>query len=90
MTKPSTRLHVESHRIGQERAVTCLRLIAADTIEEVIADALERKAGIARVLLGDSDPVGTSRKALARAGARDAVHEQAANRGGSLPELDRV
>jgi len=44
------------HRIGQYRPVTCLRLIAADTIEEVIADALERKAEIARVLLGDSDP----------------------------------
>ncbi|MGB9380006.1 DEAD/DEAH box helicase [Candidatus Binatus sp.] len=44
------------HRIGQERAVTCLRLIAADTIEEVIASALDRKASVARVLLGDSDP----------------------------------
>jgi SNF2 family DNA or RNA helicase len=41
------------HRIGQDRAVTCLRLITADTIEEVIATALDRKAKIARVLLGD-------------------------------------
>jgi SNF2 family DNA or RNA helicase len=44
------------HRIGQEHAVTCLRLIAANTIEEVIVEALERKAEIARVLMGDADP----------------------------------
>lgn len=43
------------HRIGQERPVTYIRLLAADTIEEVIAKALERKAGLARALLGDPD-----------------------------------
>lgn len=41
------------HRIGQDRPVVYLRLIAADTIEEVIAQALERKAALARALLGD-------------------------------------
>lgn len=45
------------HRIGQERPVQCLRLIAADTIEEVIAAALERKSRLAKALLGDSDEV---------------------------------
>jgi SNF2 family DNA or RNA helicase len=30
-----------------------IRLIAADTIEEVIADALERKSDLGRALLGD-------------------------------------
>jgi SNF2 family DNA or RNA helicase len=42
------------HRIGQDRPVTYLRLIAADTIEEVIAKALERKSLLAQALLGDS------------------------------------
>jgi len=41
------------HRIGQGRPVTYLRLIAADTVEELIAAALERKAELARALLGD-------------------------------------
>jgi SNF2 family DNA or RNA helicase len=41
------------HRIGQSRPVTYIRLLAADTIEEVIADALERKSVLARALLGD-------------------------------------
>ncbi len=48
------------HRIGQDRAVTCLRLIAADTVEEVIASAIDRKAGVARVLLGDPDPAASA------------------------------
>jgi SNF2 family DNA or RNA helicase len=43
------------HRIGQERPVTYIRLIAADTIEEVISTALEGKAALARALLGDPD-----------------------------------
>ena len=43
------------HRIGQDRPVTYLRLIAADTIEEVIVEALERKSRLAGALLGDLD-----------------------------------
>lgn len=43
------------HRIGQDRPVTCIRLIAEDTIEEVIAAALERKSRLAKALLGDRD-----------------------------------
>jgi len=42
-----------NHRIGQTEAVTYLRLIAADTIEEAILTALERKSALARSLLGD-------------------------------------
>lgn len=42
------------HRIGQDRPVTYVRLIAADTIEEVICVALERKSTLARALLGDA------------------------------------
>ncbi len=45
------------HRIGQDRPVTYIRLLASDTIEEVISDALERKSSLARGLLGD--PSGT-------------------------------
>ena len=45
------------HRIGQDRPVTYLRLLAADTIEEVIAEALARKAALARALLGDAGAV---------------------------------
>ncbi len=43
------------HRIGQERPVRCLRLIAADTVEEVIVQALERKSRLAKALLGDPE-----------------------------------
>jgi SNF2 family DNA or RNA helicase len=35
--------------------VTYLRLLAADTIEDAIVKALERKSAMARTLLGDSD-----------------------------------
>jgi SNF2 family DNA or RNA helicase len=42
-----------NHRIGQTLPVTYFRLIAADTIEEAIAQALERKTGMAADLLGD-------------------------------------
>lgn len=42
-----------NHRIGQVEPVTYLRLIAADTIEEAIISALERKSTLARGLLGD-------------------------------------
>jgi SNF2 family DNA or RNA helicase len=45
------------HRIGQEQPVTYVRLIATDTIEEVICEALERKAALARALLGDATTV---------------------------------
>ena len=44
-----------NHRIGQSLPVTYIRLIAADAIEEAIIDALERKSGLARSLLGDAD-----------------------------------
>lgn len=44
-----------NHRIGQMLPVTYLRMIAADTIEEVIVAALERKSSMARTLLGDED-----------------------------------
>jgi len=43
-----------NHRIGQTRPVTYLRLLARDTIEEVIATAVERKSALARSLLGDT------------------------------------
>jgi len=46
-----------NHRIGQNRNVTYMRLIAADTIEEAIVGALERKAAMAGELLGDVDAV---------------------------------
>ena len=42
-----------NHRIGQTEPVTYIRLIAADTIEEAIVTALERKSALARSLLGD-------------------------------------
>jgi SNF2 family DNA or RNA helicase len=42
-----------NHRIGQTQPVTYLRLLAADTIEEAIVSALERKSALARSLLGD-------------------------------------
>jgi SNF2 family DNA or RNA helicase len=44
-----------NHRIGQAKPVTYLRLLAADTIEEAIVSALERKSAMARALLGDKD-----------------------------------
>lgn len=42
-----------NHRIGQNQAVSYLRLIASDTIDEAVAHALERKSGMARSLLSD-------------------------------------
>lgn len=54
-----------NHRIGQTRAVTYLRLVAADTIEEAIIAGLERKSGLARSLLGDAD-VGGAISALSK------------------------
>lgn len=44
-----------NHRIGQTQPVSYLRLVAEDTIDEAIARALERKAGMARSLLSDPD-----------------------------------
>jgi len=44
-----------NHRIGQDKAVTYMRLLAADTIEDAIVKALERKSAMARSLLGDRD-----------------------------------
>lgn len=44
-----------NHRIGQTRPVTYLRLIAADTIDEAVEGALERKSALARGLLSDPD-----------------------------------
>jgi SNF2 family DNA or RNA helicase len=42
-----------NHRIGQTQPVTYMRLIAADTIEEAVVAALEKKSALARSLLGD-------------------------------------
>lgn len=42
-----------NHRIGQTEPVTYMRLLSADTIEEAIVLALERKSALARSLLGD-------------------------------------
>jgi SNF2 family DNA or RNA helicase len=42
-----------NHRIGQHHPVTYIRLMAADTVEQAITEALARKAGVARGLLGD-------------------------------------
>ena len=44
-----------NHRIGQTKPVTYLRVIAADTIEEAIINALEKKSSMARSILGDPD-----------------------------------
>lgn len=44
-----------NHRIGQTLPVNYLRLIAADTIDEAVAGALERKSGMARSLLSDPE-----------------------------------
>ena len=44
-----------NHRIGQEMGVTYLRLIAEDTLDEVVVQALERKAEMARRIVGDPD-----------------------------------
>jgi SNF2 family DNA or RNA helicase len=45
-----------NHRIGQNLPVTCMRLIAAGTVEELITQALERKGMLAGSVLGDSTP----------------------------------
>ncbi|WP_160763727.1 DEAD/DEAH box helicase [Kangsaoukella pontilimi] len=44
-----------NHRIGQTQPVTYVRMLAADTIEEAVVTALERKSALARSLLGDGD-----------------------------------
>lgn len=43
-----------NHRIGQTKTVNYMRLIAADTIDEAIVRALERKAAMAKNLLSDA------------------------------------
>lgn len=48
-----------NHRIGQSEPVTYIRLLAADTIEEAVVTALERKSVLARSLLGDRGQAGT-------------------------------
>ena len=47
-----------NHRIGQAQPVTYLRLLAADTIEDAIVTALERKSVLAGNLLGDQSTGG--------------------------------
>lgn len=42
-----------NHRIGQRNPVTYIRLIAEGTVEQAIAEALERKAQVAAELVGD-------------------------------------
>jgi SNF2 family DNA or RNA helicase len=44
-----------THRIGQARSVTYFNILAADTIDVAISESLERKAGLAATLLGDTD-----------------------------------
>jgi SNF2 family DNA or RNA helicase len=44
-----------NHRIGQDKPVTYMRLLAADTIEDAIVKALDRKASLAKSILGDED-----------------------------------
>lgn len=44
-----------NHRIGQSQPVSYIRLIAEDTIDEVIATALERKRNMASTLLSDGE-----------------------------------
>jgi SNF2 family DNA or RNA helicase len=61
-----------NHRIGQELPVTYLRLIAADTIEEAIVTALERKSAMAADLLGDIR-AGTSLARLSREQMKDLI-----------------
>lgn len=45
-----------NHRIGQEQPVTYLRLLAEDTLDEVIAEALARKTAMAGTIVGDVTP----------------------------------
>jgi len=45
-----------NHRIGQRNPVTYIRLIADRTVEQVIAEALARKANVAGELVGDVAP----------------------------------
>ena len=42
-----------SHRIGQDKTVIAYRLIASGTIEEKIFDMQQRKAALARDVLGE-------------------------------------
>src|SRR5205823_12801868 len=42
-----------NHRIGQRNPATYIRLIADRTVDHVIAEALGRKAQVARELVGD-------------------------------------
>jgi SNF2 family DNA or RNA helicase len=44
-----------NHRIGQQREVTYIRLLAKNTIEEAIVRALLKKETIAKGILGDED-----------------------------------
>ncbi len=48
-----------NHRIGQHAPVTYVRLLAADTIDLVIAESLARKTRMARRLVGDADHAAT-------------------------------
>lgn len=42
-----------AHRIGQKRAVTYIDIVATDTIDEKIADALREKLDVASMITGD-------------------------------------
>ena len=48
-----------NHRIGQQAPVTYVRLLAADTIDFVIAESLARKSRMARRLVGDEHHTAT-------------------------------
>ncbi|MFN3213020.1 MAG: DEAD/DEAH box helicase [Henriciella sp.] len=72
-----------NHRIGQTQPVTYTRLLAADTIEDAIITALERKSILAGSLLGDG-AVGEVVSQL----SRDQMCELL--RTNRLPEVDQV
>jgi SNF2 family DNA or RNA helicase len=42
-----------AHRIGQRKAVTYIDIVAADTVDEKIADALREKLDVASIITGD-------------------------------------
>ena len=44
-----------NHRIGQDQEVRYLRLVAADTIDEAVIQALARKKDMAAAILGDGE-----------------------------------
>ena len=48
-----------AHRIGQERAVTAIRLVSKGTIEDVITAMHEKKRALATAITGGTGEAGT-------------------------------